>query len=71
MWMTKLEEHLAHSAPCVSQFDGFDRGDDGWRNFPDEEELDALADEFVGPRQEVVVGAMVDLSDLDELEIIF
>lgn len=25
----KLQEHLDHSAPCSSRFDGFDRGDSG------------------------------------------
>lgn len=25
--MDQYEEHLAHSAPCSSQWDGFDRGD--------------------------------------------
>jgi len=28
MFATKYEEHLAHSAPCSSRWDGFDRGDD-------------------------------------------
>lgn len=28
-WSDKYEEHLAHSAPCASRFDGFDRGDLG------------------------------------------
>lgn len=25
--MDQYEEHLAHSAPCSSRWDGFDRGD--------------------------------------------
>jgi hypothetical protein len=28
MFSNQLEEHLAHSAPCSSRWDGFDRGDD-------------------------------------------
>jgi len=27
MFANQYEEHLAHSAPCSSQWDGFDRGD--------------------------------------------
>lgn len=27
MWLNQYEEHLAHSAPCNSRWDGFDRGD--------------------------------------------
>ena len=27
MFNSQHEEHLAHSAPCASRFDGFDRGD--------------------------------------------
>jgi hypothetical protein len=26
----RYEEHLAHSAPCASRWDGFDRGDADW-----------------------------------------
>lgn len=26
MFMNQYEEHVAHSAPCNSRFDGFDRG---------------------------------------------
>ena len=29
MFSNQYEEHLAHSAPCASRWDGFDRGDDG------------------------------------------
>jgi len=29
MFANQYEEHLAHSAPCSSQWDGFDRGDSG------------------------------------------
>jgi hypothetical protein len=28
MHTSQYEEHLAHSAPCSSRWDGFDRGDD-------------------------------------------
>lgn len=28
MYSTQYEEHLAHSAPCASRWDGFDRGTD-------------------------------------------
>lgn len=70
MWMSKFDEHLAHSAPCSSMFDGFDRGDD-FANLPDDDELIAFAEQFVGPLQEILVSVMPDLSDLDELEIIF
>jgi len=27
MYTTQYEEHIAHSAPCNSRWDGFDRGD--------------------------------------------
>ena len=27
MYSSQYEEHLAHSAPCASRWDGFDRGD--------------------------------------------
>lgn len=27
MYASQYEEHLAHSAPCASRWDGFDRGD--------------------------------------------
>lgn len=29
MFSSQYEEHLAHSAPCSSRWDGFDRGDIG------------------------------------------
>lgn len=29
MFANQYEEHLAHSAPCSSRWDGFDRGDTG------------------------------------------
>ena len=29
MFSSQYEEHLAHSAPCASRWDGFDRGDIG------------------------------------------
>ena len=29
MFTNQHEEHLAHSAPCASRWDGFDRGDTG------------------------------------------
>ncbi len=29
MFANQYEEHIAHSAPCSSRWDGFDRGDDG------------------------------------------
>lgn len=29
MYTDQYEEHLAHSAPCSSRWDGFDRGDAG------------------------------------------
>ena len=29
MYSSQYEEHLAHSAPCASRWDGFDRGDLG------------------------------------------
>lgn len=29
MFNSHYEEHLAHSAPCASRWDGFDRGDTG------------------------------------------
>lgn len=28
MFTNQYEEHIAHSAPCNSRWDGFDRGDD-------------------------------------------
>jgi hypothetical protein len=35
MFANQYEEHLAHSAPCASRWDGFDRGDDGrWEDCP-------------------------------------
>jgi hypothetical protein len=45
--MNQYEEHLSHSAPCNSRWDGFDRGDADWayeeeqraRNEADEAEL--------------------------------
>ena len=30
MFTNQYEEHLAHSAPCSSRWDGFDRGDTDW-----------------------------------------
>ena len=30
MFANQYEEHLAHSAPCSSRWDGFDRGDTDW-----------------------------------------
>lgn len=29
MYANQYEEHMAHSAPCSSRWDGFDRGDTG------------------------------------------
>jgi hypothetical protein len=29
-YANQYEEHLAHSAPCNSRWDGFDRGDTEW-----------------------------------------
>lgn len=49
MFTNQYEEHLAHSAPCASRWDGLDRGDADWdyteeqraRNEADEAELRA------------------------------
>lgn len=35
MYTDKYEEHLAHSAPCASRWDGFDRGDVGEEAYED------------------------------------
>lgn len=35
MPVDQYEEHLAHSAPCNSRFDGFDRGDQGDETYED------------------------------------
>jgi hypothetical protein len=32
MFANQYEEHLAHSAPCSSRWDGFDRGDSSSNN---------------------------------------
>lgn len=36
MYSNQYEEHLAHSAPCNSRWDGFDRGDDALNYEPDQ-----------------------------------
>ena len=38
------EEHLAHSAPCASRWDGFDRGDSDY-SYEDERRAQNEADE--------------------------
>ena len=35
MFADPYQEHLAHSAPCSSRFDGFDRGDQGDEAYED------------------------------------
>lgn len=55
----KLQEHIAHSAPCASRWDGFDRGDRydadelaDWQDAQNEE-----FDNFVGPLQPYGAGS--------------
>lgn len=36
MYANQLEEHIAHSAPCASRWDGFDRGT-VWADEPQQE----------------------------------
>lgn len=36
MFSNQYEEHIAHSAPCNSRWDGFDRGDDSRAYEPDQ-----------------------------------
>lgn len=44
MHATQYEEHLAHSAPCASRWDGFDRGDADW-DYDEERRAQNEADE--------------------------
>ena len=44
MHANQYEEHLAHSAPCASRWDGFDRGDAGW-DYAEERRAQNEADE--------------------------
>ena len=52
MYTDQYEEHLAHSAPCASRWDRFDRGDVDWdyeeeqRARNEEFESELLADEL-------------------------
>ena len=45
MFANQYEEHLAHSAPCSSQWDGFDRGT-VWAD--EKEEADEIAFVVIG-----------------------
>ena len=44
MYANQYEEHLAHSAPCASRWDGFDRGDADW-DYDEERRAQNEADE--------------------------
>ena len=44
MHANQYEEHLAHSAPCASRWDGLDRGDADW-DYEEERRAQNEADE--------------------------
>jgi len=69
MFMTTPKDQMAHRSSSSSFYDGY--GDDAWARFHDEDDLEDLADAFVGPRLEAPARAVVDLSDLDAMYLLF
>lgn len=55
MFANQYEEHIAHSAPCNSRWDGFDRGDLGSVDFPADQGQRVIGRMTNGGGQRVVI----------------